>query len=360
MAYSMTLMKITGGIGRTTPILWVLLFIQFKMLGQEPHRLFQSDEVLQMTLAFDQKEVYNDLDERNWHEAKISWSAEDGSHSELDIRVQVRGKTRAKKAVCRIPPLFLSFKGAETEGTPFHKQKKVKLVTHCKNSKSYKDYVKKEYLTYKLYNQVSPYSFEVRLCEINYVDTQSPDDSSSHFGFLIESIKHLAKRNDMKEYEGLVRNQESLDKDNIDKLVLYQYMIGNLDWSVPKRHNIKVMIGDGGSLPVAVPYDFDYSGLVDIPYAIPPAGIDIPDVTTRVFRGLCREQGYAKQIQFYKALQPKIMDEVNGASYLDEKERSSILDYIIEFYADLNNPATVQTKIDQACRDKHKHRYEYK
>jgi hypothetical protein len=116
---------------------------------------------------------------------------------------------------------------------------------------------------------------------------------------------------------------------------------------------------EGGSLPVAVPYDFDYSGLVDAPYAVPPEGMGITSVRTRIFRGLCRENGYGSEIQFFKALQPKIVNEVNQADYIEEKSQSDVLDYINGFYKDINNPSTVKEKIDRACRAKHKHQYEY-
>lgn len=327
--------------------------------SQKVKELFRTDEVLELTLTMDMKEVYSDVEERNYHPVRISWKGPDGTTSELNSRAKVRGHTRTMKSTCRIPPLFLNFKKSETKDTPFEKQKKIKLVSHCKNSKSFQEYVEKEYLIYKLYNQVSPYSFKVRPCRITYVNSEKTEDSSTHFGFLIESIKDLAKRNDMKEFEGLIRNQEALDKDNIDKLVLFQYMIGNLDWSVPKRHNIKIMRKEDGSLPIAVPYDFDYSGLVNAPYAVPPEGIDITSVQTRVFWGLCRDQGYGSQIQFYKQLQPKINEAVMGATYLEEKNRSEVRDYVGEFYKDINNPKTVTKKIDHACRAKHKHRYEY-
>jgi hypothetical protein len=337
----------------------LLLLASSSLQAQKAKELFRDDEVLDVTLTLDTKKVYNDTDERENHAATISWSDSSGTKTDIPIKVKIRGKTRAMKATCKIPPLFLNFKGAETKGTPFHKQKKIKLVTHCKDSKSYKEYVKKEYLAYKLYELISPYGFKVRLCRITYVDSKKPEDSSTHYGFLLESIKDLAKRNDMKEYDGLIRNQEALDKDNLDKLVLFQYMIGNLDWSVPKRHNIKIMLAEDGSLPVGVPYDFDYSGIVDAPYAVPPEGIEIPDVTSRVFRGLCRDQGYKNQIQYYKTMQTTFTDEVKNAAFLDEKSRSEVLQYLQEFYRDINNPRVVEKDIDQACRAKHKHRYEY-
>ncbi len=329
------------------------------LLSQEPKELFTTDETLDIKLTFDEKEVYNDLEERDYHAAVLEWTNENGTTAEIPVRLKTRGKTRAMKATCRIPPMFINFKKAETKGTPFHKQKKIKLVTHCKDSKSFKEYVKKEYLAYRLYNLISEYGLQVRMCRITYVDSNKPGDQSTHYGFLLEDIDDLAKRKNMKEYEGLIRNQEALDKDNLDKLTLFQYMIGNLDWSVPERHNVKIMLADDGSLPVAVPYDFDYSGLVDAPYAAPPEGIDIPDVTTRVFRGLCRDGGYEGQIQFYKSMQTRLLEEVSNATYMDEKSRSEARSYLNEFFADINNPSIVTKDIDQACRAKHKHRYEY-
>jgi len=344
---------------RQLSLLLLLILSTLAVQSQEVKKLFQSDEILEITMTMNMKEVYRDVEERNYHPVVISWNGPDGTTYELNSRAKVRGHTRTMKSTCRIPPLFLNFKKSETKDTPFEKQKKIKLVSHCKNSKSFQEYVDKEYLIYRLYNQVSPFSFKVRPCRITYVDSEKPENSSAHSGFLIESIKDLAKRNDMKEFDGLIRNQEALDKDNIDKLALFQYMIGNLDWSVPERHNMKIMRKEGGSLPVAVPYDFDYSGLVDAPYAVPPEGMGISSVRTRIFRGLCREQGYTSEIQFFKTLQPKMTNEVNQADFIEEKTRSDVLDYLKGFYKDINNPKTVTDKIDRACRAKHKHLYEY-
>ncbi len=41
---------------------------------------------------------------------------------------------------------------------------------------------------------------------------------------------------------------------------------------------MKLIIGDKGQLPLAVPYDFDYSGMVGTPYAVPPGESNISDV----------------------------------------------------------------------------------
>ena len=56
---------------------------------------------------------------------------------------------------------------------------------------------------------------------------------------------------------------------------------------------------------------------------------------------------------------PKFIEELNDATYMEEKNRSDVRNYINEFYKDISNPTTVKDNIDQACRAKHKHLYEY-
>ena len=61
------------------------------------------------------------------------------------------------------------------------------------------------------------------------------------------------------------------------RVALFEYMIGNLDWSVPVRHNIKLIVPkeDSNAIAFPVPYDFDYSGLVKTDYAIPPPELEL-------------------------------------------------------------------------------------
>ena len=101
-------------------------------------------------------------------------------------------------------------------------------------------------------------------------------------------------------FKGKIRNQESLNKENLDKLVFFQFLIGNLDWSITERHNMKLIIGDKGALPVAVPYDFDYSGLVNTPYAVPPEELNLPDVRTAYLEGFADEIDIRRPSLFIK------------------------------------------------------------
>jgi hypothetical protein len=217
--------------------------------------------------------------------------------------------------------------------------------------------VQKEYIVYKMYQIVSPYSFNVRLCRVNYTDSDNPRRSGTHYAILIEDIKDLAKRMNLRVLKDSVRIQEVVDKESLDKLVMFQYMIGNHDWSIPHRHNMKLIIGDKGALPFAVPYDFDYCGLVDTPYAVPPKETNLTSVRERDFRGFCRQNGYADTVQFFKEIRPEIFDIIENSHFLSGRNRSEMTTYLNTFYHNIDDPKYVDRQINRACRVKHKHKY---
>lgn len=340
-------------------IFFLLFLSTCSLYSQKPKKLFRSDSLLELTITLPLKDVINNRTERQQYDSELSFTSDDGTIINHPIKVKVRGKTRANKQICTFPPLELQFNKKDVETTIFKGQKKIKLVAHCQGDKSFEEYVKREYLIYKIYQLVSPYSFNVRLCRITYIDSNKPKKGNIHYGFLIESIKDVAKRNDMTVFKGKIRNQETLNKESLDKLVFFQYLIGNLDWSITERHNMKLIIGDKGALPVAVPYDFDYSGLVNTPYALPPEELNLPDVRTRLFRGFCRRDNYEETINFYKGIENDLRDEVSNLSVLNGKSVSSVNKYMDGFFEILNSEKNVDKKISKACKVKHKHAYEY-
>jgi len=195
------------------------------------------------------------------------------------------------------------------------------------------------------------------LCEITYVDLGNKRKTITKVGILLEDVKTVAKRNNLKVFEKLIRNQESINKFDLDNFTFFQYMIGNLDWSIPKRHNVKILKDKNKGLPIAVPYDFDYSGFINTSYAIPPKGFGISTVKKRVFRGICRVNNYSATIKFYQSKKNELYSVINNASFLDAKNRSELINYLDDFYTTLNNPKEVNKKIIKTCRAKHKHTY---
>ena len=70
---------------------------------------------------------------------------------------------------------------------------------------------------------------------------------------------------------------------------IFQYMIGNLDWSVLKSHNIALFRREDGTI-IPLPFDFDYSGLVNAEYAVPPKALHLYSIRVRKYRGFCRSE----------------------------------------------------------------------
>ncbi len=211
----------------------------------------------------------------------------------------------------------------------------------------------KEYLAYKIYNIVSPLSFRVRLIRMRYVDTGRKNKLTQSWAFMIEPEEMMAERNN-----GLVIKNDNLGMvlmrpDEMMLASLFQYMIGNCDYSVAGRHNMKIMglpgFGSDGYTPV--PYDFDYTGFVDADYAIPGENLGITSVRERYFLGPCaEEQAYQQAINYLENNRSEIMAMLNAFPYLGEKEKSSMIAYIEAYYTRSNKPGFIEQDLKRTCR----------
>ena len=316
--------------------------------------LFESTETLQIQLIFPFKDFFNSRTTRDEVRALL---VEQSSDIRTKLTIKVRGNTRAKKEICEFPPIQLRFRTEEPIGI-FRDQDKLKLITHCDRLSMYENYILKEHLIYQMYNLITTISIRSRLCKITYIDSNNSDNQYVKYAVILEDIGKVADRNKLSSYKLPLRNQESLEKKNLDRLILFEYMVGNLDWSITKQHNIKVLKANFGSLPIGVPYDFDYSGFVDAKYAIPPKDLYVSSVKDRIFRGFCRVDYYADDIQYFLDKQTDIYKLIDQSTYLEIKERTKVKNYITGFYDILENPETRSKNITKACRAKHVHVYQ--
>jgi len=251
--------------------------------------LFKSDEPLYLTLSMDIKTVIRDIEEEKSHPAEISYTDQKGKEINLPIKIKLRGNFRKNPAHCDFPPLRLNFSSTSVINTIFAGQDKVKLVTHCRSRKDlYEQNVLKEYLAYKLYNLFTDESYLVRLVHMTYADTEGKVDTLEKMAFLIEPNQHMARRNECEILR--VKNilQERTARHKMNVLSVFQFMIGNTDWSVTAMHNVVFLKEDPKALPIVVPYDFDWCGIVNAPYAVPAEHLPIESVSTRLYRGFCR------------------------------------------------------------------------
>lgn len=221
----------------------------------------------------------------------------------LPISLTPRGITRLKKDICQFPPLRVTFTQAPPAGSLFQGQDKLKLVTHCRNSQEFQQKVLLEYSAYRIYNLLTPQSFRARLAQVDYVD---PDGKpvTSRVGFFLEEFGDVAQRNDMRvAHMGSLVGLQQIDPTAGARFAIFNYLISNYDWSMragPEGdeccHNGRLMSVSGGGTLTPVPYDFDFSGLVDAPYAGPPEGIPIKTIRERNYRGYCAHMAQARAI----------------------------------------------------------------
>jgi hypothetical protein len=114
-------------------------------------------------------------------------------------------------------------------------------------------------------------------------------------------------------------------------------MIGNTDWSVPIQHNIKIFSefdADRPSLGLVVPFDFDYSGLVDANYAVPFEELPIKTVRDRLYLGMCRNKSdFENSVREFSARKEEFYRIINEFPYLREKSKKQIISYLDGFYS---------------------------
>ena len=118
-----------------------------------------------------------------------------------------------------MPPILLDFK---TPSSPkLRPLGRLKLVTGCAAGNEDEQLIIKEFLAYKIFNMLTDKSFRVRLVNIKYEDTRGKVKSYSQYGFLLEDVDDMAKRNKCLEVEGKVYNTESTLREQMTLVALF-------------------------------------------------------------------------------------------------------------------------------------------
>lgn len=316
--------------------------------------LFASDEPIRLTIQGPISAIVRGAeDSEEAHDGVLRLAGSPGSYP---IRLSARGITRRLKQTCTFPPLRVEFVLPPAAPSLFAGQKRLKLVTHCRSQENFQQYLLLEYSAYRIFNLISPKSFRVRLATVDYAEPNGKV-SVTRIGFFIEDFDDVAKRNGTvkaKVAERILSTQ--LEPRQAARLALFEYMIGNLDWSMraapkgePCCHNSRLIVGPGSWL-TPVPYDFDYSGLVDAPYALPPDDFHISSVRTRVYNGFCSlsPEVIAAAADF-RARRPAIEALYSQIPGISERTRAKALAYLGEFYNEIATDQTVQAKILKNC-----------
>ena len=300
-------------------------------------RLFEDDKLIEISLRFDLSTYFRTKPKKDYLKANITFNPGKTDSISKDIRLRTRGIFRNQ--YCLYAPIELNFKKADFGYPDLNKISKLKLVPQCSSGKDKEDYVLREYLAYKLFNVLTDTSFRVRLLKVNYIDTQKKRKPVVQYGFFIEPVEMLTDRTNCLQVKSKTLNQKSIVPKIMDRLALFNFMIGNYDWSVPGQHNVIVLksLGfDPYGLGIAIPHDFDWSGLVNPTYAIPTEEMGIQTVRERLFRGICRnKEVYLKDLESFVQKKDEFYKVINEFPYLDQREKKDATDYLDGFFNQL-------------------------
>mgnify|MGYP005989416391 CR=1 FL=1 len=260
--------------------------------------------------------------------------------SAWDVKLKHRGRFRRK--LCDFPPLKLNFDKDQLKDRGLAKFDKFKLVTHCIDDKfAAQENVVREYLAYEMYNLLSPNSYRAVLAKITYVDQNNPRNKVVRYGVLVEPTSELEDRIGAEEVEDLVNPPAEILNSVVENRVsLYQYMIGNEDWSITMMRNLKLFQSKTTGKYILVPYDFDFSGLVNTSYAIPSVDNGLVSVEQRIYLGKpVLESVLAANKKHYQDQKEAIWDLIKSTKKISGEGKIYIRAYLQSFYDELDTLA---------------------
>ncbi len=318
---------------------------------EEVPPLFASNETLHFTLVADFDNIHKDRKEDSEYEpAELFFGAAGEGSEGLALKIRTRGRFRLKRSTCKHPPLRLNLPKERVTGTVFEGQDKLKLVTHCQDRDSYEVNVIEEYLAYRIYNLLTDISFRVRFVRITYVDARGKDDPVVRYGFLIEDEDAMAARLGGWLAEAPSASPYDYNGESAALVTVFQYMVGNTDFSLVHFHNIKLFRGaDFAYHPIA--YDFDWSGLVNARYARPDPLLNLRSVRQRLYRGFCRPDVDFSAIFANIAERRVAIDELIATQEgLNQRSRDQVTEYLDDFFETIDDPRKADRAMLGSCR----------
>ena len=297
-------------------------------------RLFEEEKILEISLRFDLSTYFRTKPKEDYLKANITFHLSKTDSLSQDIKLRTRGIFR--HGYCKYPPIELNFKKANFGYSDLNRISKLKLVPQCGSDKENGNYVMREYLAYKLFNVLTDTSFRVRLLKVNYIDSEKNRKPIIQYGFFIEPVEMLAARTNCTQIKSDALNQKNIVPKIMDRLALFNYMIGNYDWSIPGQHNVTILKSLGFDLyglGIAIPRDFDWTGLVNASYAIPAEIVGTENVRQRIFLGVCRsKEVYEKDLDLFSEKKEELYRVINEFPYINIQEKKDMTYYLDGFF----------------------------
>jgi hypothetical protein len=311
--------------------------------------LFTKDDILDVTMRFDITNYQRKKPKDEYMPATLTYYLSDKDSIYKEISLRSRGIMR--HGYCSFPPIQLNFKKQGSQDNDTEEIEKIKMVTHCMSGNE--DYLIKEYLIYKLYNVLTDLSYRVRFIRVEYINTYKRSKPINTYAFLIEPTEMLTGRTNSVEEKSPDLSRRSIIRESLDRVAIFNYMIGNTDWSVRGQHNCKILLPPDVIRPypgMIVPYDFDYAGLVDADYAVPAEKLGLKSVRERHYDGMCRsEDDIINALREFTEKKEEFYRVINEFPLINDKEKKEMIGYLDSFYNRFDKRNSIVTDILRDC-----------
>jgi len=323
--------------------------------GQQPtDSLFNSQTPLDIGIKISIRELQNSKRDTTWTGNILYYRLQKQDYDSIKVELKGRGNFRLNN--CYFPPLGIKIEKKQAKGTVFEGNKKLKLVLPCNHQQGSNDLVLLEWLCYKLYEEISPYTFKTRLVNLNVTELKGKKDKNFQLkGILIEDLEKTAKRYSAQSQEKARVSPAVLQDTNALRFYLFQLLISNTDWSELTQHNAR-LISLSPQKYIMMPYDFDMSGVVDAPYAMVSAidneKLPVNNVRQRYYRGFCRSPEITEFVRReFIAKKDKLLslpDLLKGQ--LSDKGIKEVKEYLESFFEILEKDNLFSYHVLDKCR----------
>ena len=311
---------------------------------------FDSEDPVAVTLSINLKQIRGDKEDKApWRNATLILDGQ-GKSVQIPIRARTRGIWRLKN--CEFPPLRLDLPGKLVTGTIFEGINKPKLVSFCRNSDTFEQYVLQELQLYRAYNLLTPMGHKARLLRVTYSDSASGKVMATRYAILLEEPEEMAAR-----LEGMMLEAEGARMHDLDTATavlagVFQYFIANTDFSVAWLHNYELIARPNGQI-IPVPYDFDFAGAINAEYATVDPSLSVRRVRDRLFRGYCASEAeYEKAFDLFNQKREAIYNLYNDdvGKLMNRRVATETLKFYDEFYKTIGDRRLTKRHILEACR----------
>jgi hypothetical protein len=324
-----------------------------RRVSSETLPLFNSAEPFAFTLSGDFKALNKDRnpESRKRYPGELRVAGAGGAEVTLPVQLSARGHVRRMARTCDYVPIRIEFPKKGVGGTVFARQEALKLVVQCAKGGDFEQYILREYLAYRLSNVINHKSFRARLAKVTYVDQATGQPTGTRNAMFIEDETDVARRMEGRIVELPRLLFKDLDPDTLMPMMIFEYMIGNTDFSIYALHNVRLVQRPDKSIH-PVPYDLDFSGLVHAPYAVPDRALMLTSVRDRKYRGPCRRQEqvdpYVANFVAKKEILRALPESIPG---LDKASRDDAKSYLDGFFSAIKTTKDVKRLLVD-CSDK--------